>query len=98
MIQEKETRKKELEKVKNRLKAQLEEISIKLEDMRQFMELIPNWRELFEESDVSTKRMLLSALIDRIIVTDDEINIKFKISLDYQNDFILESIGSPTIP
>ena len=98
MIQEKETRKKELEKVKNRLKAQLEEISIKLEDMRQFMELIPNWRELFEESDVSTKRMLLSALIDRIIVTDDEINIKFKISLDYQNDFILESIGSPTTP
>lgn len=98
MIAEKETRKKELEKVKNRLKAQLEEISIKLEDMRQFMELIPNWRELFEESDVSTKRMLLSALIDRIIVTDDEINIKFKISLDYQNDFILESIGSPTTP
>lgn len=98
MIAEKETRKKELEKVKNRLKVQLEEISIKLEDMRQFMELIPNWRELFEESDVSTKRMLLSALIDRIIVTDDEINIKFKISLDYQNDFILESIGSPTIP
>ena len=98
MIAEKETRKKELEKVKNRLKVQLEEISIKLEDMRQFMELIPNWRELFEESDVSTKRMLLSALIDRIIVTDDEINIKFKISLDYQNDFILESIGSPTTP
>ena len=96
MIAEKETRKKELGKVKNRLKVQLEEISIKLEDMRQFMELIPNWRELFEESDVSTKRMLLSALIDRIIVTDDEINIKFKISLDYQNDFILESIGSPT--
>ena len=98
MIAEKETRKKELEKVKNRLKVQLEEISIKLEDMRQFMELIPNWRELFEESDVSTKRMLLSALIDRIIVTDDEINIKFKISLDYQKDFILESTCSPTTP
>lgn len=98
MIAEKETRKKELENVRNRLQAQLEEISIKQEDMRQFMELIPNWRELFEESDVPTKRMLLSALIDRIIVTDDEINIKFKISLDYQKDFILESIGSPTTP
>ena len=98
MIAEKETRKKELENVRNRLQAQLEEISIKLEDMRQFMELIPNWRELFEESDVPTKRMLLSALIDRIIVTDDEINIKFKISLDYQKDFILESTCSPTIP
>ena len=98
MIGEKETRKKELEKVRNRLQAQLEELFIKQEDMKQFIELIPNWRELFEESDVPTKRMLLSALIDRIIVTDDEINIKFKISLDYQNDFILESIGSPTIP
>ena len=98
MIAEKETRKKELENVRNRLQAQLEEILIKQEDMRQFMELIPNWRELFEESDVPTKRMLLSALIDRIIVTDDEINIKFKISLDYQKDFILESTCSPTIP
>ena len=96
MIGEKETRKKELEKVKNRLQAQLEELSIKQEDMKQFIELLPNWRELFEESDVPTKRMLLSALIDRIIVTDDEINIKFKISLDYQKDFILESTGSPT--
>lgn len=98
MIAEKETRKKELEKVKNRLQAQLEELSIKQEDMKQFIELLPNWRELFEESDVPTKRMLLSTLIDRIIVTDDEINIKFKISLDYQKDFILESTGSPTIP
>lgn len=98
MIGEKETRKKELEKVRSRLQAQLEELLIKQEDMKQFIELIPNWRELFEESDVPTKRMLLSTLIDRIIVTDDEINIKFKISLDYQKDFILESIGSPTTP
>lgn len=96
MIGEKESRKKELEKVRNRLQAQLEEISIKHEDMKQFIELIPNWRELFAESDVPTKRMLLSTLIDQIIVKDDEINIKFKISLDYQKDFILESIGSPT--
>ena len=85
-----------MEKVRNRLQAQLEEISIKHEDMKQFIELIPNWRELFAESDVPTKRMLLSTLIDQIIVKDDEINIKFKISLDYQKDFILESIGSPT--
>ena len=49
MIGEKESRKKELEKVRNRLQAQLEEISIKHEDMKQFIELIPNWRELFAE-------------------------------------------------
>lgn len=98
MIGEKEARKKELEAGQDRLKEQLEEIAIKSEDMNQFMELIPNWRELFEESDVRTKRMLLSALIDQIVVKDEEIHIKFKISVDYQNDFLLESTGSPTTP
>lgn len=97
MIQEKETRRKELEITKRRLKAQLDEVSLKSEDMKQFIELIPNWRELFEESDVQTKRMLLSTLIDKIIVKDDEINIKFKIRLDeYQNETLHECDGSPT--
>ncbi|MDY5101578.1 MAG: recombinase family protein, partial [Agathobacter sp.] len=97
LIQEKETRRKELEITKRRLKAQLDEVSLKSEDMKQFIELIPNWRELFEESDVQTKRMLLSTLINKIIVKDDEINIKFKIRLDeYQNETLHECDGYPT--
>lgn len=98
MIREKEARKEELGKVRNRWKAQLDEIAIKREDMKQFIELMPNWGELFAEADIQTKRMLLSTLINQIIVKDDEINIKFKISLDCQKDMLPESVYSPTTP
>ena len=60
--------------------------------MEKFITKIPNWGEEFRNADTATKRMLLSSLIDRIEVKDDDIKIKFKIRLE---DFVvLETIDS----
>lgn len=95
IIKDKESRKNELEVSKKRLKKQLEEISIQSEEMKQFIELMPKWSELFAEADTQTKQMLISTLVDKIIVKDEEITIKFKIRLeDYMDHSVPESGGS----
>ena len=60
---------------------------------------MPKWDVLFKEADIQTKQMLLSTLVDKIIVTDEEITIRFKIQLEkYMDKGLLETIGFPTTP
>lgn len=40
---------------------------------------IPNWKELFHNADTAAKKMLLSALIEKIEVKKDSVTIKFRI-------------------
>lgn len=95
IIKDKESRKNELESSKKRLKKQLEEISVQSEEMKQFVAIMPKWNELFRESDTQTKQMLISTLVDKIIVKDEEITIKFKIRLeDYMDNSVPENGGS----
>ena len=95
IIKDKESRKNEVEIAKKKLKKQLEEISVQSEEMKQFIDLMPKWNELFRESDTQTKQMLISTLVDKIIVKDEEITIKFKIRLeDYMEHSVPESGGS----
>ena len=94
LIKEKETRKNEIENTKISLKEQLEQVSFRKEELEQFITRMPNWRELFKEADLQTKQMLLSTLVDKIIVKDEEITIRFKIRLeDYMEQSIPESNG-----
>lgn len=55
---------------------------IKKEEIQSLIGNAPNWKEEFQNADVPTKQMLLSTIIDKIVVKEDEINIKFKIRLD----------------
>lgn len=98
IIKDKESRKNEIDIARKNLKKQLEEISVQSEEMKQFIDLMPKWNELFAEADIQTKQMLLSTLVDKIIVKDEEITIKFKIRIeDYIDNSLHESGGSPTI-
>lgn len=98
IIKEKESRKNEIEIAKKRLKKQLEEISVQSEEMKQFIDLMPKWNELFQESDTQTKQMLISTLVDKIIVKDEEITIKFKIRLEDYIDNSLHESGGFDVP
>ena len=99
IIKEKESRKNEIEITKKRLKKQLEEISVQSEEMKQFIDLMPKWNELFQESDTQTKQMMISTLVDKIIVKDEEITIKFKIRLEeYMYKSLPECGGCGTTP
>ena len=98
IISDKESLKKEKEIQKKSLQKQLEEISLQSNELMTFVEAMPKWNEIFSQADVQTKQMILSTLIDKIIVKDEEITIKFKIRLDnFLDEKLLESSGVDTI-
>jgi DNA invertase Pin-like site-specific DNA recombinase len=90
IIKDKESRINEIENSKKELKEQLAQVTVNKEEMEKFIDLMPKWSELFQEADVQTKQMLLSTLIDKIIVKDEEINIRFKIRLEDYIDISAE--------
>lgn len=98
LIKEKETRKNEIENTKNSLKEQLEQVSVKKEELEQFITRMPNWSELFKEADLQTKQMLLSTLVDKIIVKDEEITIRFKIRLEDHMEQSIPEINGFAVP
>ena len=85
---------KEKEIQKKSLQKQLEEISLQSNELMTFVEAMPKWNEIFSQADLQTKQMILSTLIDKIIVKDDDITIKFKIRLDnFLDEKLLENDG-----
>ena len=94
IISDKETSKKEIEANKSRLQKQLDEVSVQSNELLAYVDAMPKWSEIFKDSDIQTKQMILSTLIDKIIVKDDDITIKFKIRLDnFLDEKLLESSG-----
>ena len=92
LIKEKEQQLCELQQNEKKIQKKLQQTELANSDLEKFIIKIPNWGEEFRNADTATKRMLLSSLIDRIEVKDDDIKIKFKIRLE---DFmVLETIDS----
>ena len=99
LIEKKEQQKLELDKRKISLENQIKQSTIQKEEIEAFISQMPNWDQLFRDSDVQTKKMILSTLIDQILVKDDEITIRFKIQLEkYMDKKLPETVHSPTTP
>ena len=64
------------------LKKVLEDSRLQRNDMAQTDKGLPDWNKEFQNADIQTKRMLLAAMIDKIIVKDGEIRIGFKVCAD----------------
>ncbi len=79
---------KELEKKHKRIveekKAELDAMKVSMDDWENIRTKIPTWQDVFWNADITTKRVLVNKLIERIDITKDNINIRFKINL---NDF-----------
>lgn len=79
---------KELEKKHKRIveekKAELDAMKVSMDDWENIRTKIPTWQDVFWNADTTTKRVLVNKLIERIDITRDNINIRFKINL---NDF-----------
>jgi len=90
MIQEKEQKIVKLSEQEKQIQLRVQQNQILSEDLEKFISVIPNWKEEFENVDIATKKMLLSSLIDRIEVKNDDIKIKFKIRLENFIDFTKE--------
>lgn len=104
IIEEKQQALLELDKTSRAIKHRLSGSRLQCCDMERFIGRVPNWKEEFQNADIQTKQMLLAAIIDKIIVMDGDIHIKFKIWLGDDTDgvalenLLLETIGSPTTP
>ncbi len=82
LIKEKE---KTLEERKQRVQVIQEElraVDFQDEELQQFIKHVPNWEELYANAEVPEKKMILATLIDKIIVKDDDITIRFKINIE----------------
>lgn len=82
IIKEKEQELVEQAEKEKEIEGKIRESKLQEGELEQFISVIPNWKEEFRNADVPTKQMLLASLIDRIIVKNDSINIKFKIRLE----------------
>lgn len=79
---------RELEKKHKRIveekEAELDAMKVSMDDWERIRSRIPTWQDVFWNADTTTKRVLVNKLIERIDITKDNINIRFKINL---NDF-----------
>ena len=74
------------------------EMECKKKDIKNIGSMISNWGELFMECSIPERKVMLSKLIERIDVKENDIKIKFKISLEeYMGEKDgRKGIGSPT--
>ena len=92
MISNKENMKKEKEASRRSLEQRRAEASVQSNELKTFIETMPKWDEIFQEADVQTKQMVLNTLIDKVVVKEDDITIKFKINIEFfLNKKLLES-------
>lgn len=82
LINEKEQQLCELQQREKKVQKKLQQTEQSCSDLERLISKSPNWGEEFRDADTATKRMLLSSMIDRIEVKDDDIKIKFKIRLE----------------
>lgn len=82
LIKEKEQTLKVLAEEQKQIEEKWRQTAAQREDIEQFIHIVPDWKEIFSGADPQTKQMLLSTMIDRIEVTNDNITLRFKIQLD----------------
>lgn len=82
LIREKINKLNDLKENAEHIQSEFAESEIQNEELERFISKIPNWDEVFQQAGVSEKQMLLSSFIDKIVVKEEEVRIKFKIRLD----------------
>lgn len=80
--QEKQMAQKQLIREKEQM---LKETSVSNNEWEELKIKLPTWKQVFEEADCHTQRVLVNKLIERIDITQEQIVIRFKINL---NDFL----------
>lgn len=77
--------------------ADLNSISVNVDEWQELRQQIPTWQEVFMNADTATKRVLVGKLIERIDITKDDIVIRFKININdfFQQPRISDDSGVP---
>lgn len=78
LLQEKRRQLEALEEEHQRIEESVLQMAAQEEAVQRWTQAAPEWKEVFEETDLQIKKMLLSAAIGKVIVTDGEITVRFK--------------------
>ncbi len=73
------------------LKENLQVANADIQDVDQLQVVIPVWSEVFDNADIEQKRDMLRAIIDRVDLYVDRVEIKIKLHIDE----FMESISDP---
>ena len=81
LIEEKE---KEIQDISNQiseLENRTRDQKTKVKDFQEMQKTLLNWREVFENTTIEKKRMMLSVIIDNIIIFKDKIKVNIKLDV-----------------
>lgn len=81
LLEQKETEINNLQLQVQELKEQIEKQKYDYNSMVELKNLIPIWREEFEKANTEIKKMLLSQIIESVLVFEDKIEIKLRITM-----------------
>lgn len=81
-IRKHKEREKEQSEIIEQKMQQIDNLKVSKEEWNELKENIPTWRDVFMEADTATKRVLINKIVDRIDVTEEQISIHFRISMD----------------
>ena len=85
MIAENNKKVDEYTKIKKELELLMQQKNVELDEMVKFKNLVPEWKEVFKNATIEQKKMLLASIIREIIVYDEKIDVKLRISF---NEFL----------
>ena len=77
-----EDNQKEKESELKNLNLQYENMQVRSDDLNDVYKMIPTWTGVFNNADKQTKRVLINKIVEKIIITNEKITIKFKVNLD----------------
>lgn len=86
LIREKEDQKRELEMRRKMLIERREQAVARGKESEQLRNGTLNWAKLFEDMDQAGRKMLLAALMDKVVVKDHDMIIRFKFHPDDLTD------------
>lgn len=82
LLQGKEQRLSELQQLVEKKETEYEQLELKKKDINETGEIISNWGELFMQCSIPERKVMLSRIIERIDIWEDEVKIRLQISKD----------------
>lgn len=99
MIKDKEEKISELKQQIAAKDKEYQDTQLKKKDLKSMGSIISNWGELFKACSIAEQKVMLSKLIERIEIKENDIRIKFRISMEeFGGNTQGIGIDSPTIP
>lgn len=80
-IQRHKTSRFNTERMIDNIQGQIDKIETCQKQIEDRTESVPQWEEIFMETDKSTKRVLVNRIVDKILITESTVHIVYKLKV-----------------